>query len=107
MQRESNKMVNPVVGRKCTVSCFMSHTPPSGKDNALTVPIEDPCRPVNESSNVWSKSEILDQRARERINHPSKFVNSDCAKNVTKHVSKCFQSIFLMKVFGDDGMNFG
>lgn len=102
VQRESNKMVNPAVGRKCTVSCFMSHTPPSGKDNTLTVPIEAPGRPVNESSNDRGESKIFDQRARERINHPSKFVNSDGAKNVTKHISKCFESIFLMKGFGND-----
>ena len=107
MQCESNEMVNPAVGRKCTMSCFMSHTPPSGKDNTLTVPIEGPGGPVSESSNNWSESKILDQRARERINHPSKFVNSDGAKNVTKHISKCFEGILLMKGFGNDGTNIG
>lgn len=107
MQRESNKMIDPVVGRKCTVSCFMSHTPPSGKDNTLEVPIEGPGRPVNESSKDWGESKILDQRAREWINHPSKFVNSNGAKNVAKHISKCFESVFLMKVLGNDGSNFG
>jgi hypothetical protein len=85
----------------------MSHTPPSGKDNTLTVPIEGPGEPVYERSNDWSEPKILDQRARERINHPSKFVNNDGTKNVTKHISKCFESIFIMKGFGNGGMNFG
>jgi hypothetical protein len=107
MQCESNKMVNPAVGRKCTVSCFMSHTPPSSKDNTLTVPIEGPRSPVNESSNDWGESIILDQKTRKRINHPSKFVHSDGAKNVAKYISKCFESIFLMKGLGNDGTNLG
>ena len=107
MQCESNKMVNPAVGRKRTVSCFMSHTPPSGKDNTLAVPIEGPRGPVNESSKGWGESKIFDQRAKERINHPSKIVNNNDAKNVAKHISKCFESVFLMKGFGNDGTNFG
>ena len=107
MQCESNKMVNPVVGRKCAVSCFMSHTPPSGEDDTLTVPIEGPEKPVNESSNDWSESKILDERARERVNHPSEFVNGDGAKDVAEHISKRLDCIFLMKRFGNDGANFG
>ena len=78
----------------------MSHAPPSGKDNTLTVPIECPCRPIDESSNVWRKSKTLDQGARERIDHPSKFIDSDCAKNITKHVSNCFGGVFLIEPFG-------
>ena len=106
MQCEPNKMVNPAVGRKCTVSCFISHTPPSSKDNTLTMPVEGPEGPINKSSNDWGESKILDQRARERINHPSKFVNNEGAKNVTKNISKCFEGVFLMKGFGNDGTNF-
>ena len=100
-------MVNPAVGRKRTVSRFMSHTPPSSKNNTLTVPIEGPGGPVYKSSSNWGESKILDQRTRKRINHPAKFVNEDGAKNVAKHISKAFESIFLMKSFGNDGTNFG
>ena len=100
-------MVNPAVGRKRTVSRFMSHTPPSSKNNTLTVPIEGPGGPGYESSSDRGESKILDQRTRKRINHPAKFVNEDGAKNVAKHISKAFESIFLMKSFGNDGTNFG
>ena len=76
MQCESNNMVNPAVGRKCTVSYFMSHTPPSGKDNTLTEPIESPGRSISKSSNDWGESKILNQRVNQTAIHG--FLSLNC-----------------------------
>lgn len=51
-----------------------------------------------EMENCSSRGEfkIFNRRAKKRINHPFKFVNSDGAKNVAKHTSEAFGGIFLM-----------
>ena len=55
-------------------------------------------RHVMEMENCSSRGEfkIFNRRAKKRINHPFKFVNSDGAKNVAKYTSEAFEGIFLM-----------
>lgn len=106
MHSVSDEVVNPAVVRETSVSSLVRKAPPSCQDNTLPVPVESPKAPFHKRADSGRNAIVVNERIGKRIDHPSEFVNYNCAGNIAGGIRKSLERVLLMKMLRDNCMNF-
>lgn len=106
VKTESDRVVDPVVGRQRSVAGFVGHAPPASEDDTLPVPVEGPESPLRQATYSRRSTIVLHERLGERVDHPPKLVDYDSGDDVPGDIKKGLSGVFLVKVFGDDRVDF-